>query len=133
MLDYRDIVDYVLVVFKKKRLQPIPEDEVWGIAEIIEKASIGEPISAQAVVDLSHKNPFYSVFMDSTLMDVATIFGESNGVHRVNVVDEDGKVKGIISQSDIGRHLLRHKAQFKSLFDQTVIPNGLLKLPVNII
>lgn len=44
--------------------------------------------------------------MDSSLLDIAKIFGQSFGVHRVNVVDENGKVKGIISQSDIGRFLL---------------------------
>lgn len=121
MLDYRDIVDYVLLVFKKKHLSPIPEDQEWGISEIIEKAQLGEPASAQFVADLSNKNPFYSVFMDSTLMDVAEIFGESNGVHRVNVVDENGKVQGIISQSNLGRYLLSHKADLKEIFDKSVL------------
>lgn len=39
-------------------------------------------------------------------MDVAVIFGQSNGIHRVNVVDESGRVQGIISQSDLGRYIL---------------------------
>lgn len=50
MLDYRDIVDYVLVVFKKKQLTPIKEDEEWSISEIIEKAATGEKVPAKAVV-----------------------------------------------------------------------------------
>lgn len=49
MLDYRDIVDYVLIVFNKKKLPPIQEDEVWGILEIMEKVDTGEPLSAQSV------------------------------------------------------------------------------------
>ncbi len=44
--------------------------------------------------------------MDSSLSDIATIFGQSFGIHRVNVVGEDGRVKGVISQSDIARFLL---------------------------
>lgn len=121
MLDYRDIVDYVLVVFKKKRLEAIPENEVWSISDIVERASLGEPISAQAVSDLSHKNPFYSVLLESTLMDVAKLFGESRGIHRVNVVDEAGRVQGIISQSDLGRHLFGRKAELKPFFDKSVL------------
>lgn len=40
MMDYRDIVDYVLAVFqKKRRLQPIAEDEGIGIGEIVQKAN----------------------------------------------------------------------------------------------
>lgn len=50
MLDYRDIVDYVLTVFHKKKLQPISEDEVVGINEIVHRATMGEPIPAEAIV-----------------------------------------------------------------------------------
>lgn len=58
------------------------------------------------LLDLSHKNPFYSVMLDSSLLDIARIFGQACGIHRVNVVGDDGRVKGIISKSDIGRFLL---------------------------
>jgi len=44
--------------------------------------------------------------MNSTLLEIAEIFGQSFGVHRVNIVDDSGRVNGIISQSDIGRFLL---------------------------
>jgi hypothetical protein len=50
MLDYRDIVDYVLTVFHKKHLQPISEDEVVGFHEIVHKATMGAPVSAQLIV-----------------------------------------------------------------------------------
>lgn len=50
MLDYRDIVDYVLAVFHKKRLQPISEDEVIGINEIVHKATMGETVATEAIV-----------------------------------------------------------------------------------
>ncbi len=50
MLDYRDIVDYVLIVFKKKQLDTIDEDKEWSISDIIEKAATGESVPAKAVV-----------------------------------------------------------------------------------
>lgn len=49
MLDYRDIVDYVLLVFNKKSLSPISEEESLEIAQIVEKAQAGEAVTAQAV------------------------------------------------------------------------------------
>jgi hypothetical protein len=52
MLDYRDIVDYVLTVFHKKKLQPISEDEVVGINEIVHKATMGETVSTGAIVGM---------------------------------------------------------------------------------
>lgn len=50
MLDYRDIVDYVLIVFKKKQLMTIEEDKEWSITDIVEKAATGEKVPASAVV-----------------------------------------------------------------------------------
>lgn len=50
MLDYRDIVDYVLTVFHKKRLQPISEDEAIGISDIVQRATAGEAIPSEAIV-----------------------------------------------------------------------------------
>lgn len=49
MFDYRDIVDYVLLVFKKKTLDPISEEESIEISEIVQKAQSGAKVSAQAV------------------------------------------------------------------------------------
>jgi predicted transcriptional regulator len=45
MFDYRDIVDYVLVVFRKKNMDTIPEDEQPEIHDIIRKAMTGEKVS----------------------------------------------------------------------------------------
>ena len=49
MLDYRDIVDYVLLVFQKKTLDPISEEESIEISDIVQKAQSGAKVSAQAV------------------------------------------------------------------------------------
>lgn len=44
MFDYRDIVDFVLLVFHKKKLSPISEDTTLGITEIVNKAISGEKV-----------------------------------------------------------------------------------------
>lgn len=53
MLDYRDIVDYVLTVFHKKHLQPISEDEAIGISDIVHKATAGETVPTEAIVGIA--------------------------------------------------------------------------------
>lgn len=60
MLDYRDIVDYVLVVFKKKQLMTIDEDKEWSITDIVEKAATGEKVPASAVVGIKFYTSLYS-------------------------------------------------------------------------
>jgi len=62
MLDYRDIVDYVLVVFRKKQLSPIKEDEVMSITEIVDRAATGEKVPAKAVVGTMQLYVICSIF-----------------------------------------------------------------------
>jgi hypothetical protein len=50
MLDYRDIVDFVLTVFHKKRMEPITENESVGISDIVHRATAGETIPTEAIV-----------------------------------------------------------------------------------
>ena len=142
MLDYRDIVDYVLLVFQKKTLEPISEEESLEIADIVEKAQSGVKVSAQAVsgnilifiinqyvmlcfvflclLDLSHKNPFYSVMLESPLSSAIEILSSDNGVHRLNVVDGNGRVKGILSQTDIVNFLISKQDLFADLLNSTL-------------
>lgn len=129
MLDYRDIVDFVLIVFRKKRLDTLLEDESMGIVEIMDKATEGEKVPAEAVSDLSRKNPFYSVPVQATLAAAVEILAESFGVHRVNVLGENERVQGVLSQSDVVRFLVQQK-QLKPVMDKTLRELGLDCRPV---
>lgn len=73
MFDYRDVVDFVLLVFHKKELAPISEDETIGISEIVEMATSGKPVPLRFASDLSHKNPFYSVLGNASLLTAAQV------------------------------------------------------------
>lgn len=65
--------------------------------------------------DLSHKNPFYSVMLESPLSAAIDILATDNGVHRINVVDSNGRVRGILSQTDVVRFLLSKSHLFPEL------------------
>lgn len=60
MLDYRDIVDFVLLVFHRKRhLDPISEnDATVGIREIVHSATTGQRVPAKAVSGISNRRSF---------------------------------------------------------------------------
>lgn len=111
MLDYRDIVSFVLVAFHRRQLEKVDEMEEPRLNDLVKRVVTGNveggDVEARMVSDLSHRNPFYSVFEVSPLSVAIDILGK-NGVHRVNVVGDDGKVKGVLSQTDIVRFLIKN-------------------------
>lgn len=57
MLDYRDLVDFVLIAFRKKRLSPIAEEdhdtlEELKIDEIVYNATVGDRVTASVVAGI---------------------------------------------------------------------------------
>lgn len=111
MLDYRDIVSFVLVAFHRRQLEKVDEMEEPRLNDLVKRVVSGNvdegDVEARMVSDLSHRNPFYSVLEASPLSAAIDILGK-NGVHRVNVVGDDGKVKGVLSQTDIARFLVKN-------------------------
>lgn len=55
------------------------------------------------LLDLSRKNPFYSVTADSTLLQAMDVF--SKGIHRVAVAGPDGELVGVLTQSNVSQYL----------------------------
>lgn len=58
--------------------------------------------------------------MESPLSAALDILATDNGVHRINVVDANGRVKGILSQTDIVKFLLSKAHLFPELMKSTV-------------
>jgi len=110
MFDFRDIVDFVLLIFHKKEvtgefLRADPAEEMT-IKDVVSAAMIGKPVTIKVAADLSRKNPFYSVMPESPLLTAVEVFAENEGIHRVNVMDStSGRVVGVLSQTDIVRFL----------------------------
>lgn len=53
-------------------------------------------------------------------MAAVDILAADNGVHRLNVVCSDGRVKGILSQTDIIRLFISKYKLFSDILDRTV-------------
>ena len=72
------------------------------------------------MIDLSKKNPFYSVMEESPLEVAIDILGSVQGIHRINVMHSDGSVTGILSQTDILRFIASKRDLFKETLEQSV-------------
>ena len=81
-------------------------------------------------VDLSRKNPFYSVMVHSSLEAVVEIFASNLGIHRINVVNNEGRVQGLLSKTDVIRFLLAKREVFGEAEGKTLKEIGLGKGPV---
>lgn len=67
---------------------------------------------------LARRNPFHAVKHGASLKEVVDIL--TRGVRRVPVVDSEGKVVNIVSQSTIVQFLNKHLPEVKSLFEEKV-------------
>lgn len=58
--------------------------------------------------------------LESPLSAAIEILSADNGVHRLNVVDGEGRVQGILSQTDIVKYLLTKRKLFDGLTERTL-------------
>ena len=94
---------------------PIPEDEkdTLQFRQIVDKAAHSGSVQVKLVADLSRRDPFYSVMPETTLLNVMDVF--SKGIHRVAVIDADGTLKGVISQSAVVKFLRENMERFPEI------------------
>ncbi|KAJ3123897.1 cell separation during budding [Physocladia obscura] len=106
MFDYRDLVTYVLEVFRKlPREEKEKEfDTNLEITDIIKRASLdrtGVPI--KLVSNLSNQNPLVAVYTDTPLLDALHEFARNPQLHRLVVLekspDDKDRFIGVLSQS----------------------------------
>jgi CBS domain-containing protein len=119
MLDFRDLVDYILIVCQNQG----PDDNLfqndptqaleWEI--ILQQSIAGRPISARLATDLSRKNPFYSVIPESSLRVAIDVM--KSGIHRLNVMNESSQIVGVLSQTDILR-FIASKPEIMTVLDK---------------
>ncbi|CAG8602660.1 4968_t:CDS:10, partial [Scutellospora calospora] len=102
MFDWADVMTYLFIVLKTKDALKQEKSEAELSAEfkdLLKLASHCQPVPVKLASDLSKKNPFYSVLPETSLLQVVELFG--SGTHRVAVVDADGHIKGILTQSRV--------------------------------
>jgi len=114
ILDYRDLVAFILLVFSKEKDGAnhdifLDYDRGSKIKYIVENASKlskedeNNKLSIHLLADLSLKNPTNTLLYNSPILKAIDIF--SQGIHRLLLVKEDGSLYGILSQSDIVKYL----------------------------
>ncbi|CAO3616660.1 unnamed protein product [Mucor hiemalis] len=142
MFDYGDVIAYILLVLQNMPPPGEEGEEVLGggtdgsgysreeltfeIKDIVRRAREGQEVPVKLASDLSQKNPFYSIFPEATLLSCVEEFGY--GTHRVCVLNPDGSIKGILSQSTVARYIYdnqRHFPDIESLMNKTLRQLGL--------
>ncbi|KAI8814128.1 hypothetical protein BJ742DRAFT_848873 [Cladochytrium replicatum] len=109
MLDYRDLVTFVLEVFHKiPKTAPPAVDSEWEITDIVKRA-VGDRqgVPIKLVSNLSQRNPLVSIAADASLLDAIKEFATS-GVHRLVVLlppeggtEGGSRFVGVLSQSTV--------------------------------
>ncbi|CAO3594206.1 unnamed protein product [Absidia cylindrospora] len=108
--DYADVIAYILLVLRSTSAD---ESGSLEIRDIVKRALQGKQVPVSLASDLSQKNPFYSILPEATLISAVEEF--SCGTHRVCVLNPDGQIKGILSQSTVVKYLYENKHQFPEI------------------
>jgi CBS domain-containing protein len=99
-LDVRDLVSFVVYVYEHNK-------NFFNFKELLKQGLdlfLGTEEDGVTLTYLSRRNKFVKVSADQNLYDVAILLSDSS-IHRVPVVDNNGKVINIISQSNINQLL----------------------------
>ncbi|GAM27430.1 hypothetical protein SAMD00019534_106060 [Acytostelium subglobosum LB1] len=92
-LDIRDLVSFSLFLYDNNvKAETLLDLVNFGVKMFKHQTDV-------SVTYLSRRNPFNSIMVGSNLLKVVDIL--SKGTHRVPIVDKDGKLVDIISQSSI--------------------------------
>ncbi|KAJ3195443.1 cell separation during budding [Irineochytrium annulatum] len=89
MLDYRDLVAYVLKVFHKVRGEEdgFNADAEMEVSDIVVRATMDrQGVPVKLVTNLSHRDPLLTVYSDAPVIDAVELFCRSN-VHRIVVLE----------------------------------------------
>ncbi|KAF7726040.1 cell separation during budding [Apophysomyces ossiformis] len=108
MFDYGDLIAYILLVLHKTE-----QTSTFEIRDIVQRALQGQTVPVKLASDLSRKNPFYSILPEATLLSAVEEF--ACGTHRVCVLEPNGTIKGILSQSTVVRYLYDNRHQFPEI------------------
>ncbi|OBZ91778.1 Protein SDS23 [Choanephora cucurbitarum] len=123
MFDYGDVIAYILLVLQNMPTPPpglsdegIKHDldnMTFEIKDIVRRAHEGQQVPVKLASDLSEKNPFYSIMPEATLLSAVEEF--AYGAHRVCVLNHDGSIKGILSQSVVAKYLYENQRHFPEI------------------
>lgn len=112
-LDTRDLVSFVVFI-DDDQSSDTPNDLKTLLTKGAKLFAI--PVEGVTVTYLSRRNSFLPVKNSDSVLEVCKLLAK--GVHRVPVMDDNGKVCQIVSQSTIINFLSKHKDTCAALFNQ---------------
>jgi len=114
-LDIRDLVSFVVFVDDDQK-----SDVPQNLHELIMHGCklFKAELDGVTVTYLSRRNPFHPLSTTDSLLKACEDL--SKGLHRVPVVDQEGNLVNIISQSSIISFLAKHEKNIKSQIHQTL-------------
>jgi len=124
-LDIRDLVSFVVFVDDDQK-SDVPQNLLELIMHGCKLFKVD--LDGVTVTYLSRRNPFHPVSTSDSLLKVCEEL--SKGLHRVPVVDQNGNVVNIISQSSVISFLAKHQKDIKSLTGHTLAELNLGTKPV---
>jgi len=114
-LDVRDLVSSIIFAHEEQGLTTATFNDRWNELMLRGMQRFGTAVS---VTYLSRRNPFRPMTANASLLAVARAL--STQLHRVPIVDENGRCVSILSQSLMIQFLNAHKDELKDELRQTV-------------
>jgi len=115
LIDMLDLVCFVVDIFKDLETSG-DETDFFSLLESGERFVTQD---VKTIADISHRNPFVPVNETDTLLTVMRLVGEK-ALHRVPVVDAEGKVVNFLTQSALVDFLAKNVSKLGSVVDKTV-------------
>lgn len=115
LIDMLDLVTFVVDIYRDLERQG-DETDFFSLLESGERFVTQD---IKTIADLSHRNPFLPVNETDTLLTVIKLAGEKS-LHRVPVVNAEGKVVNFLTQSAIVDFLAKNVSKLGPVVDKTV-------------
>jgi len=115
LVDMLDLVTFVVDIYTSLER----ERENTDFFSLLESGERFVTQDIKTIADLSHRNPFVPVHDTDTLLSVLQLVGEKR-LHRVPVVDSEGKVVNFLTQSALVDFLAKNKEKLGHVVDKTV-------------
>lgn len=122
-LDIRDLVSFCVFIHDNNLQADNLLDIVNFGAKMFKHTTDGVTLPY-----LARRNPIHAVKQGSSLQAVVEIL--IKGVRRVPVIDDNGKVVSIVSQSSLIQFVNKHLAELKPLFEDKIEKLGIGSSPV---
>lgn len=108
-----DLADFLVFIDAQLHENEIIEGSPERLLHIVKRHRVAD------LANLSNRDPWVPTQRDTSLLNVASVM-HGLGVHRIPIVDKQGSIQGLLSQSDVVRYVHDHLAQFPVLEQVTV-------------